>query len=212
MRGGRRFLILGALLATSVPVQAQQVAAPASAAVAISATFQDMVYGSADAPITIIEYASLSCPHCARFHAEILPRLKARYIDNGQVRLILKDVPNNPPGLRAAMLSRCTGDARHSKLVDVLFKTQGQWLNNDYAINLARIGAMAGIGPAQAQACMSDRKLEDFIILRQQQASQRHQVSVTPTFILNDGAARVEEASEEKLFAALDKLGAKPAP
>lgn len=200
---GRRFLILAGLMSLSQPALGQGAAtAPA---------FADITYGSEKAPITLVEYASLSCPHCARFHSDILPKLKARFIDNGQVRLVVKDIPNNAPGLRAAQLARCLGDDKHAKLADVLFKTQAQWLNNDFMNGLARIGALAGVGPAQFQACMANRQVEDFMIRRQQEAGQRHQVMVTPTFIINDGAARVEEASEAKLFAALEKLGAKPA-
>lgn len=202
---GRRFLILACLLSLSLPAFGQGVGPPAP-------TFADITYGSAKAPITVVEYAALSCPHCAHFHKDTLPKLKARYIDSGQVRLIVKDVPNNAAGLRAAQLARCQGDARHEKLADVLFKTQAQWLNADFMNGLARIAALAGIGPAQFQACIANKQVEDFMIRRQQEAGQRHQVMVTPTFIINDGAARVEEASEEKLFAALEKLGAKPAP
>lgn len=201
---GRRFLILAGLLSLSLPALGQGAAA--------APTFADITYGSEKAPITVVEYAALSCPHCAHFHSTILPKLKARFIDNGQVRLVVKDIPNNAPGLRAAQLARCLGDEKHAKLSDVLFKTQAQWLNADFMNGLARMGALAGVGPAQFQACMANKQVEDFMIRRQQEAGQRHQVMGTPTFIINDGAARVEEASEAKLFAALEKLGAKPAP
>lgn len=201
---GRRFLILAGLISLSLPALGQ--------GAATTPTFADITYGSEKAPIIVVEYASLSCPHCAHFHSDILPKLKARFIDNGQVRLVVKDIPNNAPGLRAAQLARCLGDDKHAKLADILFKTQAQWLNNDFMNGLARMGALAGVGPAQFQACMANRQVEDFMIRRQQEAGQRHQVMGTPTFIINDGAARVEEASEAKLFAALEKLGAKPAP
>lgn len=203
---GRRLLLAAVLSALAWPAAAQTAAAPVPAA-----TFADVTYGKPDAPITILEYASLSCSHCAHFHQDILPKLKARYIDSGQVRLVVKDIPNNGPGLRAAQVARCAGDDRHEKLADILFKTQGQWLNADFVNALTRIAAMAGISPAQVQACMADRRLEDFMIARQQEAARAWQVEGTPTFILNNGAARVDEASETKLFAALDKLGAKPA-
>ncbi len=201
---GRRFLILAGLMSLSLPALGQ--------GAATAPTFADITYGSEKAPITVVEYASLSCPHCAHFHSDILPKLKARFIDNGQVRLVVKDIPNNAPGLRAAQLARCLGDDKHARLADVLFKTQAQWLNNDFMNGLARMGALAGVGPAQFQACMANRQVEDFMIRRQQEAGQRWQVMGTPTFIINDGAARVEEASEAKLFAALEQLGAKPAP
>lgn len=203
---GRRLVLAVLLSALTLPAAAQQAAAPVPAA-----TFADVTYGRPDAPITILEYASLSCSHCAHFHQDILPKLKARYIDNGQVRLVVKDIPNNGPGLRAAQVARCAGDARHEKLADILFKTQGQWLNADFVNGLTRIAAMAGIPPAQVQSCMADRRLEDFMINRQQEAARAWQVEGTPTFIINNGAARVEEASEAKLFSALDKLGARPA-
>lgn len=203
---GRRLILAALLLALAGPAAAQTGAAPASAA-----TFADVTYGQADAPITILEYASLSCSHCAHFHQDILPRLKARYIDNGQVRLVVKDIPNNGPGLRAAQVARCLGDEKHEKLADILFKTQTQWLNSDFVNGLTRIAAMAGLSPHQTQACMEDKRLEDFMVARQQEAARLWQVEGTPTFIINNGAARVDEASETRLFAALDKLGAKPA-
>lgn len=203
---GRRLILAALLSALALPAAAQTAAAPVA-----SATFADVTYGRADAPITILEYASLSCSHCAHFHQDILPRLKSRYIDNGQVRLVVKDIPNNGPGLRAAQIARCTGDEKHEKLADILFKTQAQWLNADFVNGLTRVAAMAGIPPAQVQFCMADKRLEDFMVSRQQEAAQVWQVQGTPTFIINNGAARVEEASETKLFAALDKLGAKPA-
>lgn len=201
---GRRFLILAGLMSLSLPALGQ--------GAATAPTFADITYGSEKAPITVVEYVALSCPHCAHFHFETLPKLESRYIDNGQVRLVVKDIPNNAPGLRAAQLARCMGADKHVKLYEVLYKTQAQWLNADFMKGLARIGALAGVGPAQFQACMANKQVEDFMIRRQQEAGQRHQVMGTPTFIINDGAARVEEASEAKLFAALEKLGAKPAP
>lgn len=201
---GRRFLILAGLMSLSLPALGQ--------GAATAPTFADITYGSEKAPITVVEYVALSCPHCAHFHFETLPKLKSRYIDNGQVRLVVKDIPNNAPGLRAAQLARRMGADKHVKLYEVLYKTQAQWLNADFMKGLARIGALAGVGPAQFQACMANKQVEDFMIRRQQEAGQRHQVMGTPTFIINDGAARVEEASEAKLFAALEKLGAKPAP
>ena len=83
----------------------------------------DKVLGDADAPVTIVEYASFTCPHCANFHTETMPALKERYIDTGQVRFVFRDFPLNEPALRAGMMARCVPDAQYFNVVDVVFST-----------------------------------------------------------------------------------------
>ena len=100
--------------------------APAVAQVRAPAT-GDMVLGKADAPVTVIEYASMTCPHCATFHTEVLPKLKAAYIDTGKIKFIFREFPLDQLALRGAMLARCAGPERYFGYVDVLFRQQRVW-------------------------------------------------------------------------------------
>ncbi len=185
-------------------------ALPAMAQTAAPAPFMGlMTIGSADAPVTIHEFASLACGHCADFHTKILPAIKKDYLDTGKAKLVLNPFPLNGPGLRAEMLARCAGEQRYPAMIDILFKSQAQWLNQNFMGELAKIARLAGFTQAQFDACMQNQQLQQFLAQSQLTAQQKHQVNSTPTFILNDGAARVEGANEQQLVAALQKLGAK---
>ena len=102
------------------------------------------ILGNPDAPVTIIEYASLTCPHCAQFHTEVLPELKERYIDPGKVRLIYRDFPLDQMALAAAALAHCAGPERYFSMLDVLFETQSNWAQADDPITaIKRLGKLA---------------------------------------------------------------------
>src|SRR5438270_5668045 len=88
---------------------------------------EDRILGKPDAPITIVEYASLTCPHCAHFATEVLPKLKEKWIDSGKARLVLRDFPLDEPAMRAAMVARCAAPGRYFPLVDTLFSSQEKW-------------------------------------------------------------------------------------
>lgn len=179
---------------------------------AISPFMGEAVLGRPEAPITIVEYASLGCSHCAAFHTTILPKIKAEFIDTGQAKLIFRDYPNNAPSLAAHMLARCAGPARFEGLKDVIFKTQAQWLNQNWSQELGKIARLAGIAPAQFDACLSNEPLKRYIGQVAVDGSNKYRVDSTPTFIFNDGAARVVGAIEKDIVDALVKLGAKRSP
>ncbi len=146
----------------------------------------DRSIGSADAPVTMIEYASLTCPHCASFHNETLPKLKRAYIDTGKVRLIYRDFPIDALAFRAAILTRCVEPERYFGMLEVLFGGQDGWSRaKDPMAALRRIGRLAGIGPEKFDACMEDKKIGDGILSRRIKASREHDVNTTPTFIIN---------------------------
>lgn len=90
-------------------------------------TADDKVLGDRDAPVTMIEYSSLTCPHCAHFHTDVLPRIKKEYIDTGKVKLVLRDFPLNQPALIAAQIAHCVPEDRYFGFVSVLFETQAAW-------------------------------------------------------------------------------------
>lgn len=147
----------------------------------------DKILGSRDAPITIIEYASLSCPHCAAFHAQVLPQLKSEYVEKGQVRFIYRDFPLNWPAVQGALLARCApDDARFFGLIDTMFKLQNQWLSaQDPGTALKQIGALAGMSKEKIEACFADTAMQDKILMRRQEGEAKYGVDSTPSFIIN---------------------------
>src|SRR5271168_4105284 len=115
----------------------------------------DHVLGKADAPITIIEYASLTCPHCAEFNKEVLPEVKAKYIETGKAKLIYRDFPLDQWALRASVLARCAPADKYFGFVDVLFQNQVTWATaKDPMAALEKIGMLGGVSSAQFSACM----------------------------------------------------------
>ncbi len=146
----------------------------------------DRILGSADAPITIIEYASLTCPHCAAFHQESLPQVKAGYIDEGLVRLVFRDFPLDRVALKASLLARCMPQERYFAMLDVLFRSQGEWARAaDPVAALAQIGRTAGLDQTTVDGCLNDEAETDKIIAGIQTAQDEFQVDSTPTLIIN---------------------------
>lgn len=146
----------------------------------------DMVLGAEDAPITVIEYASMTCPHCATFHNDTFPKFKAQYIDTGKVRLIYREFPLDSVALRAAMLARCAGRERFFAFIEVLFQQQKHWARaRDPMAALAKLGRVGGIGRKRFESCMTDRELGDSILMTRLKGSSEFEVSSTPTFIIN---------------------------
>ena len=169
----------------------------------------DIVEGDANAPITLIEYSSLTCPHCARFQTDVLPQIKKDYIDTGKVKLIQRDFPLNKPAVQAAQLAHCAGPMRYSAIVDVLFKTQDQWLNEQAVEKLAQIAATAGMDRAAFDACLANKDIEAKIVASRKAAEDAFKVDSTPTFIINgvklDGGQTIEDL--KALFAKLTPSG-----
>lgn len=148
----------------------------------------DIVLGKAEAPLTIVEYASFTCPHCAAFHAENLPKVKAEYIDTGKVKFIQRDVYFDAVGLWAGILARCGGDDKYYAVSDMLFDEQKTWLDaktgDEIAANLRKIGAKAGMTTEQMDACWADKqKVADLVATFQKNATADN-VEGTPSFII----------------------------
>jgi protein-disulfide isomerase len=145
----------------------------------------DMYLGKADAKLTIIEYASLSCPHCAKFNADVFPRLKSEYIDKGLVRWVYRDYPLNNPAFLAAVLAHCGSPLRYFGLIDKLFRSQDFWLAQPQAlVALKQIGVNEGIDEKSYDACLADQKLKDKILSRLQEASDKYKIDSTPSFLI----------------------------
>lgn len=146
----------------------------------------DKVLGAPDAPVTIIEYASFTCPHCASFHTQTMPALKERFIDTGQVRFVFRDFPLNEPALRAGMMARCVPDSQYFNVVDVVFQTLSQWSRGpNWLQELSRIGRMAGLSQEAFDACMADEQLETNIIAMRAEGSREFNVQATPSFVID---------------------------
>ncbi len=190
------FAVVFALTLAGAFPAAAQVPKPIDAS-ALVLTEQDRVLGKSDAPITIVEYASLSCSHCARFATAVLPKLREKWIDAGKARLILRDFPLDEPALRAAMVARCARTERFYPLVETLFETQDKWVvAKDLRAALERIARLAGIGKKEFDACVTDKALEDQVAQSRLTAATQLGVDSTPTFFINgrkfDGAPSFE--------------------
>jgi protein-disulfide isomerase len=148
----------------------------------------DIVLGSADAPVTMIEYASLSCGHCAAFHTGVFPALKAEYIDTGKLRFIFREYPLDLQAAAASMVARCVskGDAQaYHDAAGKLFATQDQWVQRDTAEQLRRIAKESGLDESAFNACLGNQATVDGLKLGMEQANTRLKVGSTPTFFVN---------------------------
>ncbi|MBI3704134.1 MAG: DsbA family protein [Rhizobiales bacterium] len=163
----------------------------------------DMVLGDDKAPVTVIEYASMTCSHCARFQEATFPELKKRYIDTGKVRYIFREFPLDSLAAAAFMLARCTGENDKNKyfaLVDTLFHQQRTWAVERPLPPLFAIAKQAGFTQQTFDACLSNQKLLDGIESLRTRASKQFKVESTPTFFINGtmvpGAVSIEEMAK----------------
>lgn len=158
------------------------------------------ILGDPDAPLTIIEYASLTCPHCASFHRETLPKLKEDWIEPGKVRLVYRHYPLDELALRAALLANCFEGDKFFAVTEMLFDSQQRWSRADKPMEqLARIAGMAGLSRSRFEACVSDRAEADRIIEKQIEARNEIDLSSTPTFLV--AGEKVVGAKPYEVFA-----------
>ena len=202
------FCLLIVLTLGTLPFSPAQAAA-GDAAKELAVQPSDRILGKADAPITIVEYASLTCPHCAHFDVDVLPKLKQKWIDTGKAKLVLRYFPLDELALRAAMVARCAPADRFYPLIDTFFAQQEQWVTaRDYRAALEKIARLGGISEKEFKACISDKKLEDQVAQSRLTAAQQLGVDATPTFFVNgkkfDGAPTLE-AFDKALSGAAEK-------
>jgi protein-disulfide isomerase len=169
----------------------------------------DRVLGKQDAPVTIVEYASLTCPHCMHFATDVLPALKKTWIDTGKVRLVMRDYPLDGLALRAAMVARCAPPDKFYPFIDTLFQTQEKWATaKDPQAELQRLALMGGMSKKQFDDCLADKKIENEVVGSRLVATQKLNVNATPTFFINgtkfDGEPTAE-AFDEVLNKAVPK-------
>jgi len=221
MRRRDVLLSLGAVSATALlaacsddaPKPAEQPATPAAPTASAPASqgtvdmaklvepgvLPEKMLGKADAPVTIVEYASMTCPHCATFHATTLPEIKTKYIDTGKARMIFREFPFDPRAEAGFMLARCSED-KYFAMVDVLFKQQSNWARaEDAQAALLQISKLAGFSQESFTACLTNQKLLEDIRAVRTRGADEFKVDSTPTFFINGdkyaGALTVGELS-----------------
>jgi len=144
------------------------------------------VLGKADAPVTIIEYASMTCPHCANFHAQVLPRIKSEYIDKGLVRLVYRHFPLDQLAARASLLAECVSDDGFFNMTDFLYRSQKDWSRAaDPAAALKQIGRTVGLADADIDRCTADEAVVNSMVTGMQDAQSRFGINSTPSFVVN---------------------------
>jgi protein-disulfide isomerase len=164
----------------------------------LQVTKNDRILGNPNAPITIVEYASMSCPHCAHFAKDVLPELKKDWIDTGKVKLVLRDFPLDKLALQAAMIQRCAPPDRFYAFADTFFADQQKWvMADDYKAALARLAELGGMSKSEFDACLKNSTVENQILQERLVASKDLGVNATPTFFINgtkfDGEPTVAE-------------------
>ncbi len=171
-------LVLGGTLggtAITTPARAQDGALP------------ERALGSSDAKITIIEYASLTCPHCAHFHEATYPELKTQWIDSGKARFVYRHFPLDGLALRAAALAECMEGDSFFGFLDLLFASQQSWARaSDPIAALQNLAKQAGMDEATSEACLTDDVVITQVLTQRQQASAEFEIDSTPSFIVND--------------------------
>jgi len=180
------------LIADAMAQSASDVAKPVS--------LPDMALGPANATVTVTEYASMTCSHCANFNETVFPQIKSEYIDTGKVRYVFREFPLDIKAAAGSMLARCIAkdDAgKYFAVVDMLFKQQSDWVLKNTTETLTRIGKQAGLSQQAVEDCLKDQALLDKIAADQKFASEVLKVNSTPTFFVNGemikGEARFEE-------------------
>ena len=167
----------------------------------------DHVLGDAKAPITLIEYASFTCPHCAHFSVAVLPELKKKWVDTGKVKLIYRDFPLDQTALKAAQLAECAGNDKYFGVIDMIFATQQKWATaSDPIADLSKSLRIAGMGDAEVKACLANDAVANGVIA-DYRGGETLGVNSTPTLFINGelfkGARSIEEL--DAVFAKLAK-------
>ena len=205
MRGlGDTLVLVAAALALSAggAASAQAPAAPAAGYVALP---DEEAMGDPRARVTVVEYASASCPHCARFNNNVFPAFKAKYVDTGKVRYVLREFLTEPVQVAAAgfLLARCAGKGKYFTTLDDFFHGQEEMYRSGSALPLINsVGAKAGLTPAQIEACLSDQATQTALNARVQRNQGQDDVTSTPTFVVN--GQKLPELGHEVGLADLD--------
>jgi protein-disulfide isomerase len=160
----------------------------------------EMALGPANASVTITEYASMTCPHCAAFNEAVFPKIKSEYIDSGKVRYVFREFPLDIKAAAGSMLARCIAkddSGKYFTVIDLLFKQQNDWVMKNTTETLTRIGKQAGLSQQAVEDCLKDQALLDKIAADQKYAAEVLKVDSTPTFFVNGEKIKGETSFEE---------------
>ncbi|TCM55747.1 protein-disulfide isomerase [Rhizobium sp. PP-F2F-G48] len=166
----------------------------------------EMAIGKADAPVTIVEYMSMTCPHCANFHNQTFDTIKTKYVETGKVRFVLREFPFDPRAAAAFMLARCAPEGQYFPMVSMLFKQQEQWAAAQNGRDaLLQMSKLAGFSQESFEACLTNQKLLDDVNAVMQKGMKEYQVASTPTFFIN-GKRYSGDMSVDTMSALIDPL------
>ncbi len=182
---------------------------PSVAALLAPGPLPEMIIGSESAPNVIVEYASMTCPHCAQFQTQVFPLVKTKYIDTGKVRYVFREFPLDGLAVAASMLARCSGD-KYFPMIDALFQTQSTWAvpGPDGKEKLFQVARQAGISREDFDKCLADKDLFNKIVQVRERGNEEFQVDSTPSFFINGKRIKGEHRIEDIDVA----LGEKPEP
>jgi protein-disulfide isomerase len=168
---------------------------------------QDLVMGNADAKVTVVEYASMTCGHCKNFHTKVLPELKTKYIDTGKIRMVFREFPLDPRAFAASMLARCAGGDKTLPMISALFETQADWafVKENPTPKLLEIAKQAGFTQETFDKCLTDQALLDKLTAIRTRAAETFGVNATPTFFIN-GVRLTEPPTVEGFDKTLEPL------
>ncbi len=173
----------------------------------VAAALKDREIGSPDAPVVIEDFSSMTCPHCAKFHNEIYPKIKEDYIDTGKVRWIYRGFPLNDAALRAEMLARCAPEDQYVKIVNLLFSNQTRWaFVQDPIANLSVLLRVAGFTDEMFLTCANNKELMDGLLKATQSWGKKYNINATPTFILNGEKALTGAGTHEGFVYDLERM------
>lgn len=153
--------------------------------IGIDVALKELAIGNPNAPITIIEYASMTCSHCADFHNNIFPIIKQNHIETGEVRFIFREFPIDKLAMATSMLARCVDNNLTLSFIDILFKTRDTWISDDAINQLKALSKQAGLSSEDFDQCLNNQSLLDELINAKENAIKDHNISATPTFIIN---------------------------
>ena len=151
----------------------------------IATAATDIILGEKNAPVTIIEYASLTCGHCSDFHLKVLPKIKKLYIETGKVKFIYRDFPLDQWALRASIIARCAGPDRRYSFIETFFAQQKIWTRKNPAEGLAAIAKLGGMDFQKTNACLQDEKLANAVVQERLTGTKLYSIEATPTILVN---------------------------
>lgn len=163
------------------------------------------IVGDPEAPVTIIEYASMTCPHCRTFHLEVYPVIREKYIDTGIAKMYFREFPFDPAAAAAFMLAECAGEDKYFSMIDVLFEQQSVWKSGKVIDELLKIAKLAGFTQESFNACLKNQQLLDNVLAIQKKAAEDYGVDATPTFFIN-GTRYSGGMSAEDMGEVIDSL------